>query len=97
MILARMRSPCCILSRCRGVYSVTFRSGEVPLSADFLPRPDGFRASLADRAGLLFLLASVISPGCGGLPAGRRLLVFVGVGPPARAVGTGAGGDWTWV
>ena len=97
MTLARMRSPFCILSRCFGVYSGDARSGEVPLSEDFLPRPDGFRASLAVRAGLLFLLASVISPGCGGLPAGRRLLVFVGVGLPARAVGTGAGGDWIWV
>ena len=97
MILARMRSPCCILSRCRGVYSGVARFAEVPLSEDFPPRPGGFRASLADRAGLWFLLASVISPGCGGLPAGRRLLVFVGVGPLARAVGTGAGGKWTWV
>ena len=89
MTLARMRSPCCILSRCLGVYSVAFRCGEVPLLEDFPPRTDGFRGSLADRAGLWFLLASVISPGCGGLPAGRRLLVFVGVGPPARALGDG--------
>ena len=91
---AQTRSPWRILSRCWGVYWVGGASGEFPGSRDLPLRVDGF---LPDLSGLLFLLISVISPGCGGLRRAAVLLLLIFGGPPALTDWTGAGGVTGWV
>ncbi len=83
MTFARMRSPFCIFSCCRGVYSGDGRFSEVSLFRDFLRL----------RAGGFLLLAAVISPVYGGTVRAAVLSLVVGCGAAgAGGRGTGAGG-----
>ena len=68
MILARMRSPFRLLSRCSGVYSGNASLAKALRLGSFPRWPVCCRAYLAVRAGrFLFFLASVISPVRGGV------------------------------
>ena len=81
MILARMRSPFCILSCCRAVYCGDFLLDGVSFPEGFSCPPRGLRVLPAGRAGWFFFVSFCIS----------SLYGFM-VGPPAQAEGTGAGG-----